>query len=157
MCIILPVSHISCSHTISIWQHCSDATPSGRGDMRPCQDVRFHERPILTRKLCEDCNGPGYFARRGGVAERGYGNPETPPEAYANAKEEDADDSGDSGYHSDVIHEEDEYSDPEEYPLSPKAMAPPRAQSKICRARKRSHLSITRKPSWRPNLKRELN
>jgi hypothetical protein len=154
MCIILPVSHLPCTHTISIWQYCNDATPSGAGDTHPCWDVRFHERPILTKKLCGDCNAPRLFARRGGIAERGDGSPLRIPEAYANAKEDDA---NDSGYHSDVIHEEDECSDLDECPLSPKAMAPPQARPQSCRARKRVHRSLTRKPSWRPNLKRELS
>ncbi|KAH7073661.1 hypothetical protein BKA63DRAFT_38325 [Paraphoma chrysanthemicola] len=154
MCIIIPVSHLSCRHTISIWQYCIGATPSKTSDLRPCQDVRFHERPILTKKACGDCNVPRIFARRGGIAERGDSTSLRSLEPYANAKEEDA---NDSGYQSDVIHEEEEHSDLDECPLSPKAVAPPQARPQTSGSRKRGYRSLTRKPSWRPNLKYELS
>jgi hypothetical protein len=154
MCIILPVSHIPCTHTIAIWQHCIEATRSGIDGVKPCWNVQQHEQAVITRKLCEECSGQRFFARRGGVAERGNGSPSTAAKTNAKAKDDDADD---SGYHSDVIHEEDEGSDLDEPPISPKAMAPTQPRTKTCRPRKRSHRSLNRKPSWRPNLKRDLS
>ncbi|KAH7089770.1 hypothetical protein FB567DRAFT_547329 [Paraphoma chrysanthemicola] len=154
MCIVLPMSHLSCSQTISIWQHCSDATPCGTSASRSCRDVCFHERPILTKKSCGDCNVPRLFTRRGGFAERGDSTSLRSLEPYANAKEEDA---NDSGYQSDVIHEEEEHSDLDECPVSPKAVAPPQARPQTSGSRKRDYRSLTRKPSWRPNLKYELS
>ena len=157
MCIILSVNHISCSHTTAIWQHCIKATPSQLQGKKSCINVRQHERPILTRKLCEDCSGQRLFARRGGVAERGHGILTAIPEASTKIE---GDEANDSGYHSDIIPEEDESSDLSERSLSPKTIAPPRAQSKMGRPRKRnssSQRSLNRKPSWRPNLKRDLS
>jgi hypothetical protein len=158
MCIILPVSHIPCTHTIAIWQHCIDATRSGQDGVKPCWNVKQHEQAVLTRRPCEDCSGQRYFARRGGVAERGHGSPIIAPEG--STKTNGDDDADDSGYHSDVIHEEDEALEPDECPLSPKAIAPPHPRTKPCRPRKHNssnHRSLTRKPSWKPNLKRDLN
>lgn len=149
MCVILPVSHIPCTHTVAIWQHCIDATRSNRTGVKPCWNIEQHEKSVLTHRLCEDCSGQRFFARRGGVAERGNGSPTPSPAANDSAD--------DSGYHSDVIHEEDEASDHDECPLSPKALAP---RSKPNKQRKRTssnHHSLMRKPSWKPNLKRELD
>jgi hypothetical protein len=155
MCIILPVSHIPCTHTVSIWQHCINATRSGASGMKPCWNVRQHERAILTRKLCEDCGGQRFFTRRGGVAERGDGSPPVTPENLEKPVEDDADD---SGYHSDVIHEEDEGSDVDDRPLSPRAIAPQPQWKPTQRKRNSSnHRSLTRKPSWKPNLKRDFS
>jgi hypothetical protein len=70
------------------------------------------------------------------------------------------DDANDSGYHSDIIYEEDEGSDPSERSLSPKTVAPQQAQTKASRHGKHnstSHRSLARKPSWNPNLKRDLS
>ncbi|KAH5047204.1 hypothetical protein HBI18_174000 [Parastagonospora nodorum] len=149
MCVILPVSHIPCTHTVAIWQHCIDATRSGRNGVKPCWNVKQHEKSVITRRLCEDCSGQRFFARRGGVAERGNGSPTPSPAANDSAD--------DSGYHSDVIHEEDEASDRDECPLSPKALAPRTKPNKQRKRTSSNHHSLTRKPSWKPNLKRELD
>jgi hypothetical protein len=89
--------------------------------------------------------------RRGGVAERGNGSPTSTPNETVRSNEED--DADDSGYHSDVIHEEDEASDHDECPLSPKALVPPRPRTKTNKHRKRTssnHRPLTRKTSWNP-------
>jgi hypothetical protein len=154
MCIILPVSHIPCTHTVAIWQHCVEASRTGPDGPQPCWNIKQHEQGIITRSLCGDCSGQRFFARRGGVAERGKGSPVTTPEI--NAKLNDEEDADDSGYHSDVIHEEEEDSDRAESPLSPRSMSPPMM---TCRQRKRSlsnQRSLNHKQSWRPNLKRDL-
>jgi hypothetical protein len=155
MCNILPISHIPCTHTIAIWQHCIEATRSSLAGMTPCWNVKQHEQAVLTRRPCEDCSGQRWFARRGGVADRGDGSPLTgttnedenrpitPPSSNTND-----DDADDSGYHSDVIPEE---VSSDECPISPKALAP------RTKPRKHHHRSLTRKPSWTPNLKRDLN
>jgi hypothetical protein len=157
MCIVLPVSHIPCTHTVAIWQHCIEATRFGQVSIKPCWNVKQHERSVITRRPCADCSGQRYFARRGGVAERGNGSSNTTPEGDTKSNDDDA---NDSGYHSDVIHEEEEASDRDECPLSPKALVPPQLRVKTNEQRKRTssnHRPLTRKPSWRPNLKRELN
>jgi hypothetical protein len=157
MCIILPVSHIPCTHTVAIWQHCIEATRSGQAGIKPCWNDKQHEQSVITRKPCEDCSGERYFMRRGGVAARGNGSPTTTSDPDARPNDDDADD---SGYHSDVIHEEDEATDRDECPLSPKALVPPQARTKTNKQRKRTssnHRTLTRKLSWKPNLKRELH
>lgn len=158
MCIILPVSHIPCTHTIAIWQHCIHATRCGPDALQPCSDVKQHERAVLTRRPCEDCSSQQNLVRRGGIAERGYGSPiiGSEPDLKTNDLDDDADD---SGYHSDVIHEEDEASDRDDCPLSPKALAPPQIRAKANRQRKHTsnHRALTRKPSWKPNLKKDLS
>ncbi|KAF2826512.1 hypothetical protein CC86DRAFT_258071, partial [Ophiobolus disseminans] len=153
MCIILSINHTSCSHTLAIWHHCVNAT-SSQG--KSCLNARQHERPILTRKLCEACSGQRIFARRGGVAGQGNGTLTTIAEADAKLE---GDEANDSGYHSDIIYEQDEGSNPSERSLSPKTIAPQRASSKTAGPRKRNssrQRSLNRKPSWRPNLKRDL-
>ncbi|KAH7412178.1 hypothetical protein DE146DRAFT_596363, partial [Phaeosphaeria sp. MPI-PUGE-AT-0046c] len=158
MCIILPISHIPCTHTTAIWQHCINATRCGSDALQPCSDVKQHEKAVLTRRPCEDCSSQRNLARRGGVAERGNGGPITSSESDLKTNDLD-DDADDSGYHSDVILEEDEASDRDECPLSPKALAPPQIRAKANRQRKHTsnHRALTRKPSWKPNLKRELS
>ncbi|KAF1961147.1 hypothetical protein CC80DRAFT_230926 [Byssothecium circinans] len=51
MCVVLPVDHTPCSHTVAIWQYCIHAFRSFSG-LKPCSRVRQHPRPILTRKMC---------------------------------------------------------------------------------------------------------
>ncbi|OAL55373.1 hypothetical protein IQ07DRAFT_486265, partial [Pyrenochaeta sp. DS3sAY3a] len=155
MCIILPVSHIPCTHTVSIWQHCIDATRSGVNGITPCWNIRQHERAILSRSHCENCGGARLFARRGGVAERGNGSrPAVPNEP----KLIEQDETDDSGYHSDVIREEEETSENDEVALSPRATLPPKLQFTHQHGRKRrpSSASVTSKSNWNPNLKREF-
>ncbi|KAF2243197.1 hypothetical protein BU26DRAFT_404703, partial [Trematosphaeria pertusa] len=156
MCIILPVDHIPCTHTVAIWQHCIDAPRSRRDGLKPCSRIRQAARPILTRKLCFNCGGPRYFARRGGVAERGNGSPVI-PEVDEEEKDE-HNEPYDSGYQSDVIHEEDEDGD-DESALSPRSsILPTKRWRPAPRQRSSSrHRSPSRRPSWRPNLKRDLN
>lgn len=159
MCIILPVSHVPCTHTTAIWQHCIEAAQCGPYGLQPCSDVKQHAKAVLTRRPCEECSDQRHFARRGGVAERGNTSSITPLEPGLKTNDLD-DDADDSGYHSDVIHEEDEASDHDECPISPKAQAPPQIRVKANRQRKHgssNHRALTRKPSWKPNLKRDLN
>jgi hypothetical protein len=156
MCIILPVSHIPCTHTVAIWQHCIEATRSGQDGIMPCWNVKQQEQAVLTRRPCEECSGERFFARRGGIAERGNGSPTTSSEAEMKSNDK-GDATDDSGYYSDVIQEEDELS---HRPLSPKAIAPPHPRTKTCRQRKHnasSHRTLSHKPSWKPNLKRDLD
>lgn len=155
MCIILPVDHIPCTHTVAIWQHCVNAPRSFTG-LKPCSRIRQHARPILTRKQCFHCGGPRYFARRGGIAERGNGSPTL---SEPGEEKEEMNESYDSGYHSDVIHEEDEDVDDAESSVSPRASAVPTKRWRdVPRQRSPSnHRSHNRRPSWRPNLKRDLN
>jgi hypothetical protein len=156
MCVILPVSHISCTHTVAIWQHCIEATRSGQDGIMPCWNIKQQEQAVLTRRPCEECSGERYFARRGGIAERGNGSPATSPEAEMKSNDK-GDATDDSGYYSDAIQEEDEVS---YRPLSPKAIAPPHPRMKTYRQRKHNasnHRTLTHKPSWKPNLKRDLD
>lgn len=157
MCIILPVSHTSCNHTIFIWQHCIDATRYGINGQTPCYNVQQHGQVVFSRKLCENCGGERHFARRGGVAERGNGRSPSTLEDDGEYGQEDA---HDSGYNSDAIHEEVEESDLDDLPISPKAITPRRLQTKQ-RIERKSRASSNsrpsgRRPSWKPNLKREL-
>jgi len=154
MCIILPVLHVSCSHTVAIWQHCPKATPTGPKDKKSCMNARQHERPILTRRLCEACSGERTFSRRGGVAERGSGALTNIPET--DTKSEGDSSAADSGYHSDIIYEEDECSNFSDRSLSPKTVAPRRAQTQR-KHNSTGHRSLARKHSWKPNLKRDLS
>lgn len=155
MCIILPVDHVPCTHTVAIWQHCTKAIRSAQG-MKPCSRIRQHARPILTRKLCVHCGGPRYFTRRGGIAERGSGSP---TKSNASEEKDDGNESYDSGYHSDVIHEEDE-GESEDITMSPTASIIPAKRSRESprqRSSSRTRSPSGRRPSWRPNLKHELS
>ncbi|KAH7393049.1 hypothetical protein BKA66DRAFT_319733 [Pyrenochaeta sp. MPI-SDFR-AT-0127] len=159
MCIVLPIRHISCTHTIFIWQHCVDATRFGMDGQTPCCNVQQNGQTILTRKVCENCGGERYFVRRGGIAERGNGSSSSTLEDRGTYDQEDA---HDSGYNSDVINEEDkeEGSELEDVPVSPKGATTRRLRTKQQverKARSSSHSRPrTRRPSWKPNLKREL-
>ncbi|KAF2640881.1 hypothetical protein P280DRAFT_370187, partial [Massarina eburnea CBS 473.64] len=148
MCVVLPVDHVPCSHTVAIWQHCIHALRSCAG-LKPCSRIRQHARPILTRKLCIHCGGPRYFARRGGIAERGNGS-------RAIAEKKELGSPYDSGYCSDIIHEEEEGYETDST-LSPRAAKVPTTW----RAVSRQNSPSTRQPhshssSWKPNLKNEL-
>ncbi|ORY01499.1 hypothetical protein BCR34DRAFT_592228 [Clohesyomyces aquaticus] len=104
MCIILPVDHVPCTHTVAIWQHCVNAPRSRTQSFELCSHIRQHPRPIVTRKLCFHCGGPRFFARRGGIADRGRGST-----ASADLRKMDyLGDPEDSGYASDAIIEEEE-------------------------------------------------
>lgn len=169
MCIILPVDHIPCTHTVAIWQHCIKAPRSKAYGLSPCSRIRQHARPILTRKLCINCGGPRFFARRGGIAERGRLN-----ELVIHDKaDEEQWEANDSGYHSDAILEEDE--DDIESTVSPRTSRLPvrafrirdsdrendsRSSSRTLRSHQSRSRSRSRTPSrrssWRPNLKHEL-
>lgn len=133
MCIIVPVDHVPCTHTIAIWQHCVNAPRSKtNGEFELCSNIRQHARPIVTRKLCFHCGGSRYFARRGGIAERGRGSG-----SWELRRENDGED---SGYASDAVAEEDradsdehereedtDYTeDEDESDISPRHTLPPR-------------------------------
>jgi hypothetical protein len=165
MCVILPVDHISCSHTVAIWQHCIDAPRSKAYGLEPCKKIRQCSRSIITRKKCIHCGGPRFFARRGGVAERGNDS-----QRFLKEKEETRWlEANDSGYHSDAIPEEDEPEDDDDFAISPRAT--PRVPFKSRRRREsidevisprssvrdlKQQRPQSRRSSWRPNLKREL-
>ncbi|KAF2471297.1 uncharacterized protein BDR25DRAFT_342587 [Lindgomyces ingoldianus] len=173
MCIILPVDHLPCTHTVAIWQHCINAPRSKIHGLAPCSHIRQHPRPILTRKLCFHCGGPRFFARRGGIAERGKGSG-----SAGLRKKVSLGDPEDSGYHSDSIIGEDEVEDDwngnennedeqENENCSPCHKRPHRSFSQTIHARRENEKERnetrrkpeaipTRKPSWRPNLKAEL-
>lgn len=113
MCVVLFVNHITCTHTTSIWQHCVKATHSSTPGIEPCCSPERHGRAILTRNMCEACSVERVFARRDGIAGRGWQAPlASLKEAVRQSDEDDADD---SGYHSDIIYEEDESSDIEDF------------------------------------------
>ncbi|KAF2016633.1 hypothetical protein BU24DRAFT_409721 [Aaosphaeria arxii CBS 175.79] len=169
MCIILPVDHIVCTHTVAVWQHCINAPRSKAYGLKPCGKIRQHSRPIVTRKKCPHCGGPRFFARRGGLAERGRGSPE--PLTSVEEKEERRSMDEDSGYHSEAIIEEDEDVTDDDIPISPKASAVHlrdlrwqqrqyrEAEAKLSE-RRQSHdrvMSPTRRsrPTWRPSLRKE--
>lgn len=161
MCITLSINHRACSHTVTIWYHCCKATLSGSKGKQSCIKTREHDRPIFTRKLCENCRGQRIFSRRGGVAEQGNGTLATITEADVKSDvKSEGDEGNDSGYHSDIIYEEDEGSSgASERSFSPKTIAPQRVPSTTTRLRKRnipSNRTLTRKPSWKPNLKRDM-
>lgn len=64
MCVIIPIDHIACTHTVAVWQHCPKAPKSPYRSKRvACPKVRQHPRPILTRKRCFNCGGPRVFQR----------------------------------------------------------------------------------------------
>jgi len=71
MCIILPVDHLSCTHTVAVWHHCSKAPTTRLFGPAPCGRIRQHSRPILTRKLCYNCGGPRLlnFRRSTGIGQ----------------------------------------------------------------------------------------
>ncbi|KAF2205407.1 hypothetical protein GQ43DRAFT_428098 [Delitschia confertaspora ATCC 74209] len=58
MCIILPIDHLTCTHTVAIFHHCPRAPTTKLLGPAPCNRIRQHSRPILTRKLCVNCGGP---------------------------------------------------------------------------------------------------
>ncbi|CAO2648490.1 Nn.00g077570.m01.CDS01 [Neocucurbitaria sp. VM-36] len=160
MYIILPISHIPCTHIVSKWQHCSVATLAGNNSLQPCWDIRHHDRAIPTCDIREKCDGARFIARRNGVAERGNGSrPATPDEHDSSSIHDEAED---SGYQSEVTHEEEDEKafDHEDIPLSPRATAPPRVRGRRQRTERKqksaNHRPSMRKASWRPNLKREL-
>jgi hypothetical protein len=150
MCVVLPVDHIPCSHTIAIWQHCINAFRSFSG-LKPCSRIRQHARPILTRKLCVHCGGPRYFARRGGIAARGNAH-------HAIAEKKEPGSPYDSGYCSDIIDEEEE-SYESDSTLSPRSGKFPTTEWQA--VSRQSSASTRRTHSrcssdWNPNLKEEL-
>ncbi|PSN68366.1 hypothetical protein BS50DRAFT_463760, partial [Corynespora cassiicola Philippines] len=158
MCFLLRLDHITCGHSTALEQHCVNAPLSKIRGTKRCSTVRQHSRPILTRQKCAHCNGPRYFARRGGLADRGGKN------NAATVMPHERMESHDSGYVSAVIHEEDEEDEgdqgdeeeEEDYALSPRAsraVKPKQREQPKPPARLRSP---GRRPSWRPNLKREL-
>ncbi|KAF2736877.1 hypothetical protein EJ04DRAFT_144437 [Polyplosphaeria fusca] len=165
MCIIIPVDHLSCSHTVAIWHHCKLATRSIVGGWEPCTRIRQHGRPILTRKVCINCGGPKIFPKRGGMAEQDG--------CTSSPEKEESADQYDSGYHSDIMEEdEDDLSVPHDCTMYPPAWTPiykrrkcqpeqqniPRSvPSTYHHTRTSSSMSNTssRRTSWRPNLKRE--
>lgn len=165
MCVILPVDHLSCTHTVAIWQHCIDAPRSKAYGLEPCRRIRQCSRPILTRKKCIHCGGPRFFARRGGIAERGAMS-----QRFVKEKEESRWlEANDSGYHSDAILEEEEPEDADDFEISPRAT--PQVPFKSRKRREsidevisprssvrdlKQQRPLSRKSSWRPNLKHEL-
>ncbi|KAF1966875.1 hypothetical protein BU23DRAFT_573694 [Bimuria novae-zelandiae CBS 107.79] len=154
MCIIIPIDHASCAHTVALWQHCANAPRSMFGH-KPCPHIRQHGRPILTRKLCHNCGGPRYFARRGGLAARGSGS-----SVLGELKEqkEDHGDQYDSGYQSDLIPEVDEDADDDDISLSPRQAVASTNWRAFSRQRSSNiPRSSSQKSNWRPNLKRDLS
>ncbi|KAJ4287644.1 hypothetical protein N0V90_012347 [Kalmusia sp. IMI 367209] len=153
MCIIIPIDHTPCAHTVAIWQHCANAPRSVFGH-KPCSHIRQHGRPIITRKLCHNCGGPRFFARRGGIAARGSGS-----SGLGEVKEqkEEQSEQYDSGYQSDIIPEADEDAEYDDPSLSPRQ---PAAPTRRWFARQRSSnipRSSGQNSNWRPNLKRDLS
>jgi len=155
MCFIVPVDHTPCAHTVAIWQHCVDAPRSVFGH-KPCPHIRQHGRPIVTRKLCHNCGGPRFFARRGGIAARGSGSPVL---GQVEEYKEELSEPYDSGYQSDVTHEADDEAEIDDMSLSPRQ---PVAPARRWREHSRQHLpntpqSPSQNSAWRPNLKRDLS
>ncbi|KAF2264267.1 hypothetical protein CC78DRAFT_246023 [Lojkania enalia] len=161
MCIILPVDHLPCTHTVAIFQHCVDAPRSRLRGLGPCSKVRQHSRPIITRKLCINCGGPRYFARRGGIAERGVSG--------LQLRKRGGSDPNDSGYHSDIIEEEEEEdiaSETTDSAISPRASVARTSWKPLHRHNYSTdsffpdphRLSLlAKRSSWKPNLKHELS
>ncbi|KAF2443642.1 hypothetical protein P171DRAFT_432852 [Karstenula rhodostoma CBS 690.94] len=118
MCIIIPIDHTPCDHTIAIWQHCANAPRSVFGH-KPCSHIRQHGRPIITRKMCHNCGGPRFFARRGGLAARGSGS----GSSMLGQVKEDMNEQYDSGYQSDLIPEAEDEADDDDLALSPRQSA----------------------------------
>lgn len=155
MCIIIPIDHMLCSHTVAIWQHCANAPRSVFGH-KPCSHIRQHGRPILTRKICHNCGGPRFFARRGGLAARGSGS-----SVLGRVKEqhEDLSEQYDSGYQSDLIPEADDEADFDDASLSPLQQAASVRKWRDLSRQRLSNIprSSGQKSNWRPNLKRDLS
>lgn len=155
MCVIIPIDHTQCSHTVPIWQHCANAPRSVFGH-KPCAHIRQHGRPIMTRKSCHSCGGPRFFARRGGIAARGSGS-SIPMLKNVKEQKEDPNEQYDSGYQSDIVPDMDEDASFDDAALSPRqpAAATRWWASKQCS----SNIPRTSGPSpnWRPNLKRDLS
>lgn len=155
MCVIIPIDHAPCTHTVALWQHCANAPRSVFGH-KPCSHIRQHGRPILTRKLCHNCGGPRFFARRGGLAARGSGNPML--DEVMEQKEEHGD-QYDSGYQSDLIPEVDEEAEHDDSLLSPRQSAASLRWKREFSSQRSSNTprSSGQKSNWRPNLKRDLS
>lgn len=154
MCIIIPIDHATCAHTVALWQHCANAPRSLFGH-KPCSHIRQHSRPILTRKRCHNCGGPRFFARRGGLAARGNGSA-----GLDEVKEEDEEENEqyDSGYQSDLMPEADDQDEHDEL-VSPRQTAASTWRAREFATQPSSHAprSSNYKSSWRPNLKRDLS
>lgn len=155
MCVIIPIDHTPCTHTVALWQHCANAPRSVFGH-KPCSHIRQHGRPILTRKLCHNCGGPRYFARRGGLAARGSGS--SMLDEVKEQKEEQGD-QYDSGYQSDLIPEADEEAEHDDSLLSPRQSAASMRWKREFSNQRSSNIprSSGQKSNWRPNLKRDLS
>jgi hypothetical protein len=121
---------------------------------------RQHNRAIFSLELFDSFGEARAFERRGGIAGRGHGSFPASPQSHSRESSEEA---NDSGYFSNIIHEEDEATDADDAllspPLSPKTKVPPRVRTKQRTQRKRrpsgERPSLKRKPSWRPNLKHD--
>ncbi|KAF2274226.1 uncharacterized protein EI97DRAFT_131692 [Westerdykella ornata] len=159
MCIIVPVDHISCTHTVAIWQHCVNAPKSRTRGLSPCLHIRQHPRPIVTRQLCINCGGPRVFARRGGLADRGWGK----SALWEQAEEHNDSAIKGSRYLHDAIEDEEGDGDSEDLDLevSPRQPCLRRTQSEEAGTRMpywriKSVQSQDIRATWQPNLKREL-
>jgi hypothetical protein len=157
MCIIIPIDHTSCDHTIAIWQHCANAPRSVFGH-KPCSHIRQHGRPIITRKMCHNCGGPRFFARRGGLAARGSGSGSSML-GQLKEKKEDMNEQYDSGYQSDLIPEADDEAEDDDLSLSPRQSAALTKRWMDFSRQRSSNIprSSGQKSNWRPNLKRDLS
>lgn len=155
MCVIIPIDHTPCDHTIAIWQHCANAPRSVFGH-KPCSHIRQHGRPIITRKLCHNCGGPRFFARRGGLAARGSGSSNL---GRVIEQKEDQYEQYDSGYQSDLIPEAEEEADDDDASLSPRQSAAITQRWREISRQRSSNMprSSSQKSNWRPNLKRDLS
>ncbi len=100
MCILLPIEHMPCKHTVSVLQPCFDAPRVSIEYQTPCSNARQHDRPILLSKPCLDCGRDRFFAGKGAFT--GYGNGSRPSTPY---------DTDDSGYQSGFNNEDEEESD----------------------------------------------
>lgn len=110
MCVILPVDHLSCSHTVAVWHHCQRAPKTKLLGPAPCGRIRQHTRPILTRKLCHNCGGPRLLNFRksidiGRIKEE-ESNP--PDSGYSTTRESLDSTPSDKSNHSESITEEEE-------------------------------------------------
>jgi hypothetical protein len=158
MCIIIPIDHTSCDHTIAIWQHCANAPRSVFGH-KPCSHIRQHGRPIITRKKCHNCGGPRFFARRGGLAARGSGSGSgSSMLGQLKEKKEDSNEQYDSGYQSDLIPEADDEAEDDDPSLSPRQCAAlTKRWMDFSRRSSNTPRFSGQKSNWRPNLKRDLS
>ncbi|KAF9732015.1 hypothetical protein PMIN01_09944 [Paraphaeosphaeria minitans] len=156
MCIIIPIDHTPCDHTVAIWQHCANAPRSVFGH-KPCSHIRQHARPIITRKMCRECGGPRYFARRGGLAARGSGSGSD--FSMLGQVKEDLNEQYDSGYQSDLIPEADDEVDDDDSSLSPRQSAALTQRWMDISRQRSSNIprSSGQRSNWRPNLKRDLS